>query len=188
MHKMKNACGGVIIAGLVVLLGMGGANAAPVDFTLQGNVSSADPGNIFNVVVGDTITATGSFDDSLLSGGTGTVTDTLITVGILTFDNSMEVFGAAEITLTAGGALFDFTYEANEGANGALADFDSFFTSFTGSALNGPKSKGQPTALSIAGAWDTNTFNVAVVPVPAAVWLFGSGLIGLVSVARRKRV
>ena len=28
----------------------------------------------------------------------------------------------------------------------------------------------------------------AVVPVPAAVWLFGSGLIGLVGVARRKRV
>jgi hypothetical protein len=27
----------------------------------------------------------------------------------------------------------------------------------------------------------------AIVPVPAAVWLFGSGLLGLVSVARRKR-
>jgi len=29
--------------------------------------------------------------------------------------------------------------------------------------------------------------NVAPVPVPAAVWLFGSGLIGLVGVARRKQ-
>jgi len=29
---------------------------------------------------------------------------------------------------------------------------------------------------------------VAVVPVPAAVWLFGSGLIGLIGVARRKKV
>ena len=27
---------------------------------------------------------------------------------------------------------------------------------------------------------------VSQVPVPAAVWLFGSGLIGLISVARRK--
>jgi hypothetical protein len=27
-----------------------------------------------------------------------------------------------------------------------------------------------------------------VVPVPAAVWLFGSGLIGLIAVARRKKV
>lgn len=30
--------------------------------------------------------------------------------------------------------------------------------------------------------------NVSVVPVPAAAWLFGSGLLALMSVARRKRV
>ena len=28
---------------------------------------------------------------------------------------------------------------------------------------------------------------VAVVPIPAAVWLFGSGLLGLIGLARRKR-
>ena len=39
----------------------------------------------------------------------------------------------------------------------------------------------------------TEKFNItlngtaAVVPVPAAVWLFGSGLLGLVGVARRKK-
>ena len=31
-----------------------------------------------------------------------------------------------------------------------------------------------------------NVTNVAPVPVPAAVWLFGSGLIGLIGIARRK--
>ena len=30
-------------------------------------------------------------------------------------------------------------------------------------------------------------FGPAAVPVPAAVWLFGSGLLGLVGIARRKR-
>ena len=30
------------------------------------------------------------------------------------------------------------------------------------------------------------TLDIAAVPVPAAVWLFGSGLVGLVSIARRK--
>lgn len=31
------------------------------------------------------------------------------------------------------------------------------------------------------------TYNSSVVPVPAAAWLFGSGLLGLIGVARRKR-
>ncbi len=30
------------------------------------------------------------------------------------------------------------------------------------------------------------SLNISAVPVPAAVWLFGSGLLGLVGVARRK--
>jgi len=34
---------------------------------------------------------------------------------------------------------------------------------------------------------DSYTLNVGTVPVPAAVWLFGSGLLGLVGVARRKK-
>lgn len=37
--------------------------------------------------------------------------------------------------------------------------------------------------------WDFDwvRFDVAPVPVPAAVWLFGSGLLGLVGIARRKK-
>ena len=35
--------------------------------------------------------------------------------------------------------------------------------------------------------FDFGTINASAVPVPAAVWLFGSGLIGLVGVARRRR-
>ena len=38
-------------------------------------------------------------------------------------------------------------------------------------------------------AWAVHDGDVAaVVPVPAAVWLFGSGLLGLIGVARRKKV
>lgn len=35
-------------------------------------------------------------------------------------------------------------------------------------------------------AWAVQSGDVGAVPVPAAVWLFGSGLIGLIGVARRK--
>ena len=36
-------------------------------------------------------------------------------------------------------------------------------------------------------AGDSITLDATVVPLPAAVWLFGSGLLGLVGMARRKR-
>ena len=35
---------------------------------------------------------------------------------------------------------------------------------------------------------DTLTQSITTVPVPPAVWLFGSGLIGLIGVARRKKL
>ena len=35
-------------------------------------------------------------------------------------------------------------------------------------------------------AWAVADGDIGAVPVPAAVWLFGSGLIGLVGLARRK--
>ncbi|PCJ83805.1 MAG: hypothetical protein COA54_14955 [Thiotrichaceae bacterium] len=35
-------------------------------------------------------------------------------------------------------------------------------------------------------AWAVQSGDVSAVPVPAAAWLFGSGLLGLVGVARRK--
>ena len=52
------------------------------------------------------------------------------------------------------------------------------------------------TSLIVSGSYtDANfldasisTTNLAAVPVPAAVWLFGSGLIGLAAVAKRRKV
>jgi hypothetical protein len=36
-------------------------------------------------------------------------------------------------------------------------------------------------------SWAVHAGNVSPVPVPAAVWLFGSGLLGLIGIARRKK-
>jgi hypothetical protein len=38
------------------------------------------------------------------------------------------------------------------------------------------------------GSWAVHSGDVSAIPVPAAVWLFGSGLLGLVGMARRKKV
>ena len=43
-----------------------------------------------------------------------------------------------------------------------------------------------PGSANIIGSGNCSVTGVNVVPVPAAAWLFGSGIIGLVSLARRK--
>jgi predicted extracellular nuclease len=43
-----------------------------------------------------------------------------------------------------------------------------------------------PGSSNIAGTGNCSTTAVSAVPVPAAAWLFGSGIIGLVGMARRK--
>jgi hypothetical protein len=43
---------------------------------------------------------------------------------------------------------------------------------------------GDPGDLTAGGL--SGVLNISAVPVPAAVWLFASGLLGLVAVARRK--
>ena len=178
------------IVAVFMLFGMSSANAALVDFTLIGNVETADAGNIFSLSAGNTITATGSIDDSLLAGGTsGLITNLLITAGDLTFNESMDLFGEAWIRLTANGDLYALTYQAEEDQLGSLARFHSSFDSFLGSSISTtPDEFGLYPTLGITGHWDVSSFTATVVPVPAAVWLFGSGLLGLVGVARRKKV
>lgn len=48
---------------------------------------------------------------------------------------------------------------------------------------------GQYDGTKLAGyyAWAVHSGDVSPVPVPAAVWLFGSGLIGLIGIAKRKK-
>jgi len=43
-----------------------------------------------------------------------------------------------------------------------------------------------PGSVNIAGSGDCSVTSVSAVPVPAAAWLFGSGILGLVGFARRK--
>ena len=76
------------------------------------------------------------------------------------------------MTLSSG-ALTYFDYSATNGTNGAPADFDSFNLSFIADA-------------ALTGDWNPEV-QISAVPVPAAIWLFGSGLLGLVGVTIRRR-
>jgi len=47
--------------------------------------------------------------------------------------------------------------------------------------------QGIPSETSSFYGWAVQLGDVSAVPVPAAVWLFGSGLLGLIGIARRKK-
>lgn len=169
-----------VLAAAALLLSAGSAHAALVNFQFSGNVDFSLGFGGLNA--GDTVTVTGVFEDSVLSGGSGTIGfdssggNTLsIAAGSYTFTEANDALynlTGASLTL-ASGALSDFSYQAISGTNGAPADFDSFFTSFLSDVY-------------LSGTWNT-TVQMSPVPVPAAVWLFGSGLLGLVGLARRKK-
>jgi hypothetical protein len=93
--------------------------------------------------------------------------------------------GAFDGSFTVGDDLLSGTFTG-------LALYDDFsggvaFTGdvvYTGGSLMGSLSGGRLEGV-LAGSSVQATLG-AVVPIPAAAWLFGSGLVGLIAVARRK--
>lgn len=101
--------------------------------------------------------------------------DQLVTISDITFIN-----GAHNPTFAAN-AVFGLVIDGIDQGNQPLMSL--FTTSLTGKKFE---------LINDAPNLDTNLYSyyvntmTAVVPVPAAVWLFGSGLLGLVAVARRR--
>ena len=121
-----------------------------------------------------------------LINGTGT--------GLTIFDDLADgsAYGAA--TLTAAGGIDSLINVNLTGAN-VFTDIDSSLASLDGLfAIGGYLSTidSGNTEVLFNGTGGTDffksvlTIETTIVPVPAAVWLFGSGLIGLIGVARRK--
>jgi len=112
--------------------------------------------------------------------------------GDFNFGNSSTGGGAlgAGITYAGNGIAPKFTFDSGLAEGAASAAF-WFSSSLLDMSVNG--------AAAFPQGGDAMTFGVTttvargadaiiqVVPVPAAVWLFGSGLLGLTGLARRKR-
>lgn len=169
------------IAAFLMLVCSGGAQAALVNFTLSGTVDGSF-GSPYGLNIGDTITASGAFDNTAMSSSPYTVYfdqshsgNTLsISAGTLLLTQTDDDF------YLAGGPRLEF----NSTGNLTGLSFSSLsFTSGTLGFLVGD--------LDLAtGAWNADTFSMtpaAPVPVPAAVWLLSSGLMSLAGVARRRK-
>jgi len=169
-----------LIAASTLLLSFG-IQAATVGFSVTGDVDDAvgtfSP-NDFDLILGDQIFATGSFDNSSFTG-IGAEAISLITVD---FTVGSQGFNISDDTQGGGFPQINFQDGVFVGIN-----FDAVFQSFgffRSSAALGTFDGFDDNFGSISGTWDATTY----VPVPAALWLFGSGLIGLAGFARRKKL
>ncbi len=89
-----------------------------------------------------------------------------------------------DYTYTLGGAAFIWENDSMTNINSLIAA-DSGWVLYGATDIN---DAGQIIGYgSLDGTTATRAFLLSPVPVPAAVWLFGSGLLGFISVARRKK-
>lgn len=175
---------------IALALSMGSAEAALWDFTLSGVAVYVATPNDYNLVSLSPVTVTGVLDDSVLISGTGVVSFATgnpygntftVTAGAIVFTPD-EVY-AGTPTLSLSSMTIDylsggFGFYASDTTSSAT--FNSYFNAFDG----------EDAALQIiSGDWlSFSATPQTVVPVPAAAWLLGSGLLGLVGIARRKNI
>lgn len=171
---MKN----VIKVLLIGFVSMVSAIASASTLTVIGDFESTGTAPVGSVIL-----------TSVMAGGVadGIFTDT-ITSGIGAGGSSVDLSSFSEVTnfFTIDGWQLDLTsinVIANESA-GAL-DFDGAgLMTLSGGGTASPVNWSF-TSSEFSGAISYN-MSITAVPVPAAVWLFGSGLIGLIGMVRRK--
>ena len=174
------------------------AALAVIDF----GTGLAGPGGIIDDVNNDGSYITG---DGIKIGSLSTVNTgndgTFVTEAVLNFDTNegtieviggIAILGIADGTTLLSGTFSDWTYLGSGNFFGSGIDTkDPLLLGALGVALNTQFdffgfSLGFAAENGVLTAISTDIKNTEVVPVPAAVWLFGSGLIGLVGVARRR--
>lgn len=175
-----------------LLLAMPATQAATYNYTITGQVLAGNEfgdANAYNLQSGDTVTATGTFTANL--GTIGSETGTVFFGA--TSGNSMTIslYGTNPNTTS-------YLYASNDDRSGS--DTGPFLTFNSGNLTDFDfLETGAPSFNSyslvfddfgyLVGQWTNASLTVVptVVPVPAAVWLFGSGLLGLAGIARSKK-
>lgn len=196
----------ILISGLGILAA-GGVQAALVNFTLTGTVTSTtslcgvdgevdvycERPNDFGLSVGDAIAVSGSYDDSLLTGagsesvgfGDGTGNSMTLTIGASVYTQTSAdgyADGDWPRIFFSGGGFAGLGYTLYEW----FATYESYGMNFEGREWLNPYDDPY-SGWAFYGEWNAESFSATTaVPVPAAVWLFASGLIGLMTASRRK--
>ena len=184
-----------IASAMALGLGMGAAQAATMT---SATFTMLDP---TGATVGVDTTVTGS-----IGGGTFSVASTTPFFGLVWTAHGGTTFGPGTYTIdtieggvytgiqvgagqVGGHILFDWgattnidvvmVWDVTDNGNGTV--------SYYSTDVDGDGVRGLGMIDGAFPGFNANFDFVAAVPVPAAVWLFGSGLLGLVGVARRKK-
>ena len=159
----------------------------------------SDPFVSNNFTITNTTGSTQTYSVSASIGVTPAIPNGLMR-GSIGYTLTNQVGSSATLS-TSGTSIYTATIDGNVAST--LWGTGTSFT--TGSSTGGGIDFGYPTRLPAPESTDstigiiiqfslsagdsvafTSNFDVTPVPVPAALWLFGSGLLGLAGVARRK--
>ena len=165
------------------------ANSATVTYNLTGTVVT--PGDFF----GETGTGSFSYDDIYITGsGLESINAfSSLTVDFTIFgqtftevdDLDYTVFGSPELDFSDGTPVsLNFWISEIPELPGGTNTVDILQPGIVMIDTWNPASA--TNLIPVAGGFEVDVF-VETVPIPSAVWLFGSGLIGLIGVARRKK-
>ena len=202
MVSMKKTA---LASAVLMSVGAGAVEAAPVvNFAYSGTFTMYTPtGSVWG---GDPALSGSMFIDLANGSGGAAITPSTPFSGYMWTAHAITMQMTGPGTATANmlfdwngnlniPVMVDFSMTPNAACNpNDMSCFD-IGDSFTIATLdgNGDGVPGYPMASGPFPGWNA-TFggtvtvtSVSAVPVPAAVWLFGSGLLGLVGVARRKR-
>mgnify|MGYP000622033934 CR=1 FL=1 len=211
MVSMKKTA---VAAAVILAMGVGAAaQAAPV-VTTNTTFQMYDPSG---AAMAPDNTVTHTYDTAAMTWGVASTTSffgltwtasngVLYNPGTYTININADGGNAAECTynvstcnapLANGDGFYTFTVPTGSlGGNikfawGATTGIDVFMVwSADGTTSLDSDGDGTPGARMVDGPFPGFSANFtpgAPVPVPAAVWLFGSGLLGLVGIARRKK-
>ncbi|MDH3948640.1 MAG: VPLPA-CTERM sorting domain-containing protein [Gammaproteobacteria bacterium] len=155
--------------------------------------------------VGGTLDLTGLTFDSTSNGGTtnAVIDPDALLVAVGTTDNVFDRYAGASGPAAFGSGTTQVFADSYSGDLFGVSNFTGSLwiavpTGFTsggtlgaasGTWLNQSFATLGMTPGTYVWSWasDSITLQVSAVPVPAAVWLFGSGLLGLIGIARRKK-
>ncbi len=200
----------------IALFGTGAANAAMVTVDVTGTISQINSNDIFGAGVGDTWMLSYSYDtdtavDTNSDGNVGLYflgTPMSFTLGGVTYTSPDSISAVQLVNDTAGvdgyisGTAGTFSANGLDNLSGlimltdtdasvfgddslplsfALSDFENTMFNFGGSAAG--------VFGGVLGSIDSITFSsdVSPVPIPGAIWLFGSALAGLFGFKLRQR-